>query len=143
MSDDDERALSKIREGFTAPELSAAESAAFDARLDERIGQRANRWAIPAGLAVAATSVAMVLLWPAQQPAPTLPPTAARVVDAGVTVAEQTIDDALTDEPDYWAWDVDDDPGEDGVTNALPDDYLALAEVLTPLDEDDPLEVFR
>ena len=144
MSDDEAGALEKMRAGFAPPELSAAESAAFDAALDARIARRASRWAIPAALVVAAASVAMVFLWPSSPPAPA--PTAARVADAGVMVSEEAIDDALTDGPDYWAWDDDGDGGgvgDDPAEDVLPDDYLALAEVLTPHDEDDPLEVFR
>ncbi len=127
---DDERAMERIREAFAAPEMSGAEVARFDAALERRLGPAPVRWWGPAAVVCAAL---MLLLWPAGELA--APPRPAEL-EAGA------VDEALWADDGLWAL-TDEDLGLDGAPPDLPDEYLALAEVLTPLDEDDPLEVFR
>ena len=133
MSEQDRRAVERMREGFAPPELTPTDVARFDAALDAR-RHRGSFWLGPVLVAAAALLFA---LWPAEVTEPA--PLVAVAGDAGVAVAAEAIDDALTDDGDYWA-DEDDEDDED---DALPDEYLALAEVLAPLDEDDPLEMLR
>ncbi len=127
---EDEPAIERIREGFAPPELSASEAAHFDAVLDTRRHGGLPFWIGPALVAAAAL---VFVAWPAPVPEGAPAPMAA-------AVPADTLEDALTDSSDYWAVD---DEGEDPDDDLFPHEFLALAEVLAPLDEDDPLEVLR
>ena len=137
---DEEQWVEDVRRGYSPPELSPAEAAAFDAGLEARLGPRRPLWLLAPALAVAVAAV-LFLAWPrGEAPAPTPPPVALVSVDAFVDALDPH--EALGDE----AWadlevDVEDDEALEDVS--LPDEYLALAEVLAPLEDEDPLEVFR
>ena len=122
MSDQDW--TDRLRDAYRPPEMNRQQAAAFDAALSERLQRR--RWRMPAmalgGLALAAAALA---LWVAQ-PAPAVGPAPQLVAVADLGVTPQQVATAEPEPNEVLAlldteWDDDE---------ALPDDYLALADAL-------------
>jgi hypothetical protein len=114
--DGDERWLARVREAYAPPPASAAERAAFDARLRERLeAPRRAPWlplSVGAGLATAALA-ALLALWPEA---------AVRAPDRTVAAADDWSGELLLDDGSAYG---DADDSED----ALPPQYAAIAGV--------------
>ncbi len=122
LSRDDEAFVRNVADLYAAPPMTAVQRSRFDARLEERIGDRAARrrpwFAVAAGVAAALS----LLLWRVTE----LAPGGDEVAQIAVALPTQSEADASADE---WILAMTTESSTDA-DDTLPPDYLAISDLL-------------